>query len=151
MLGQENPTVPTELLGWSTQCGEGYYTNDAGTCLDVDECSTTYDACPDTTTCINTIGSFYCSCKPGTKYNQQTENCDDIDECSDGFQTCHHNCKNNFGGYECDCRNGFKLYSDKRTCIDINECEDKNDCQHLCQNLYGKYKALLYKINTRQY
>ena len=63
--------------------------------------------CPAETSCTNTVGSFYCSCQPGTKYNHNHDRCDDIDECAS--RPCHHNCRNNFGGFECTCRDGFKV------------------------------------------
>ena len=105
-----------------------------------DEC-TAAGACGDGRSCTNTIGSFFCACEAGTRYNFTTDHCVDIDECENA-STCHHTCVNTFGGYECSCRTGFTLFHDQRTCTDINECNtDHNQCDHFCENLYGSYKA----------
>lgn len=36
-----------------------------GICLDMNECDTGRDNCHPSATCVNTPGSFTCSCKPG--------------------------------------------------------------------------------------
>ena len=99
--------ITTELLAWSQQCGAGYRLDERGSCLDINECET--GSCPQETSCTNTIGSFYCSCQPGTKYNHKHDRCDDINECE--TSPCHHSCRNYFGGFECTCNEGFKVGS----------------------------------------
>ncbi|XP_017783191.1 PREDICTED: protein kinase C-binding protein NELL2-like isoform X2 [Nicrophorus vespilloides] len=78
---------------------------------DVDECSLNLHRCTDSSICVNMIGWYYCTCKPG--YNSTFVNnthgtsCQDINECKTNLHTCHESaeCVNNIGGYSCNCTN----------------------------------------------
>ena len=99
---------------WYCTCRSGFYYNNInnnydpwGTtwegCRDRDECS--YDAGNDcdsqTEDCVNTKGSYECTCKNG--YNMVDDSCVDIDECTTMTATCSSNetCSNTEGSYIC--------------------------------------------------
>lgn len=49
--------------GMSCKCNPGYRSKFNGSsiiCVDINECSEGYDLCENGTTCINTIGDYYC-------------------------------------------------------------------------------------------
>jgi hypothetical protein len=82
-----------------------------------------WNKCSNNSECINTIGSFNCTCLPG--YDGDGFDCIDINECKlneiNQFNTsCTLNseCINLPGGYECKCLNGFELKNNK--CIGIH-------------------------------
>ena len=105
-------------------------------CDDIDECTTHRAACHHT--CTNTFGGYQCGCRKGFKLYEGSMS--------------NYNCLIVFWLEEWRPirikRVFWQSEIDGRTCIDINECETENDCQHLCQNLYGKYKAKLRNITS---
>lgn len=84
----------------------------SGRCEDIDECSTGMASCFHGATCVNTIGSFKCSCGQG--YKEVNGVCEDIDECVRNGQknrfVCgiDSECQNSPGSYRCICKQGFK-------------------------------------------
>ena len=42
-------------------------------CTDIDECAEDTDGC--TQTCVNTIGSYLCTCRPGYRLANDTRGC----------------------------------------------------------------------------
>ena len=92
---------------------------------DVDECETN-GTCPEHSTCLNTFGSFVCTCKEGFLKNgsvcigknssgviricpiKATFLPSDVDEC-DNIESCpeHSTCANTFGSFVCTCNEGF--------------------------------------------
>ncbi|XP_023931187.1 fibrillin-1 [Lingula anatina] len=96
-----------------------------GAVSDIDECIFNRGGCHTAAACINTIGSFSCTCNSGyfgNGFTCDTEvNYGDIDECSTSNQ-CHANaqCTNTVGSYKCACDAGYT--GDGRTCSNINEC-----------------------------
>ena len=46
---------------------------------------------------MNTVGSFYCACQIGTRFDFEENGCKDIDECETS-SACHHICSNTLGG-----------------------------------------------------
>jgi hypothetical protein len=68
---------------------------------DIDECSLNTDGCDQL--CINTFGSFICSCLDGYGLNKDNKSCDDIDECAEKSDNCppELTCNNNEGSFEC--------------------------------------------------
>ncbi|XP_041356234.1 fibulin-1-like [Gigantopelta aegis] len=80
---------------------------------DVDECRDRL-TCPNAS-CNNTRGSFYCYCKKGFVYTNNT--CQDVDECSEKTHSCDVTqlCSNSLGSYACSCRTGWVHVN--RTCI----------------------------------
>ena len=102
--------------------------------LDADECL--YDPCGSDQLCVNTAGSYFCTCNVGYVYNLINKTCNgnhffgsnwlqavtlcmciaDFDECSFGATDCDENatCINLDGGYDCTCFDGF--IGDGRNC-----------------------------------
>ena len=109
--------------------------------IDIDECTEGLANCEQD--CINTIGSYMCSCNQGYRLASDGRACNgesmhgvespttciigmlftlypfpiDIDECSEGISGCAHTCTNTIGSYRCSCRTGFILSaSDEQGC-----------------------------------
>ncbi|XP_063960930.1 uncharacterized protein LOC129267613 [Lytechinus pictus] len=91
-------------------CDPGYEFSN-GSCSDFDECSNGVDECPDTSTCINTDGDYFCSCIGGYDTINETKSCADINECDTGDYTCNaapnRQCMNTIGNYTCVCALNF--------------------------------------------
>uniref|UniRef100_A0A8C2DRL5 CD97 antigen-like n=1 Tax=Cyprinus carpio TaxID=7962 RepID=A0A8C2DRL5_CYPCA len=88
---------------------------------DEDECVIFPVACGDHAQCVNTEGSYYCSCHEGFKMSL-TGLCIDIDECSDP-DVCGTNgdCYNHQGGYSCRCNQGYSNYGNNQSkCIEMD-------------------------------
>ncbi|MEQ2180042.1 hypothetical protein GOODEAATRI_031551, partial [Goodea atripinnis] len=81
---------------------------------DVDECSAPNGTCEHI--CINTMGSFRCSCKPGYQLHIDGHTCVDIDECKLQNGGCSHTCSNSPGGFTCHCPRPLLLDTDNLTC-----------------------------------
>lgn len=110
--------------------------------------------------CINSIGSYSCSCHDGYKLNTDNHTCIDINECTDNNNGgCAHICRNTDGSYVCSCRVGYSLTNNNQSCagklnyicisyyylyhdLDINECEFENGgCNQTCSNTDGSFKC----------
>lgn len=111
-------------------------------CLDIDECTENTDGC--TQICINTAGSYRCSCRSGYRLQSDGLLCNgeppqkwkyaelilhgyldvslmiDIDECSENRDNCGQLCQNTLGSYSCSCRTGYRLASDGAGCDGID-------------------------------
>ncbi|CBY36887.1 unnamed protein product [Oikopleura dioica] len=149
-------------------CEEGYYLDeDRLTCMDLDECHP--EALPDAAlsqdlnpslkmflakmepngnceqNCVNTEGSFHCTCENGYHLLSDGFTCIDDDECLNETDECSQKCINTDGSYDCSCNQGYKLdTSDWKTCHDIDECVEKqHDCRSpsLCENTVGSYEC----------
>ena len=59
------------------------------------------------TKCLNTIGTFFCSCADGFDGNDYT-NCTNIDECIKGACGEHGSCVDTIGSFTCLCNDGYK-------------------------------------------
>jgi hypothetical protein len=89
------------------------------TCQDANECTTGTHACrAGVATCVNTIGSYSCSCNPG--YSGVT--CDRANECVLNTHNCDANaaCTDTEPGFSCVCYNGYS--SNGTSCSDMDEC-----------------------------
>ena len=87
-------------------------------CVDIDECE--LYPCDENAVCLNTAGSFICTCKEG--WSGDGYQCVDVDECIDGSHTCAatgSTCTNTDGAFECMCSMG---YSGNGTLCDANQC-----------------------------
>ena len=134
-------------------CGDGYSLIGVSTCsgsfayccctrylilstIDQNECESGSHSCDQV--CINTEGSYTCSCRSGYELGSDGESCIgtcpyaialeltfktcffvDIDECSVENGRCDHECVNQDGTFECQCRNGYRL-TNGRECIGQN-------------------------------
>ncbi|XP_078363993.1 polycystin family receptor for egg jelly-like [Oculina patagonica] len=86
---------------------------------DKDECQNGTHNCSMNAQCINTFGSFNCSCLQG--YLGDGVQCTDLDECKTGTHDCDVNaqCDNIIGSYNCTCLQGYS--GDGLECY---ECQD---------------------------
>uniref|UniRef100_A0A4W6C030 Fibrillin-1 n=1 Tax=Lates calcarifer TaxID=8187 RepID=A0A4W6C030_LATCA len=134
--------------GWGTNCelcplpgttqykrmcplGPGYTTDD------IDECRVMGNLCKNGQ-CINTLGSYSCTCKPG--YTTDISSTLYVDECIQAPKPCNFICKNTEGGYLCSCPRGYILQEDGKSCKDLDECSTKqHNCQFLCVNTIGGF------------
>ncbi|XP_066933095.1 EGF-like and EMI domain-containing protein 1 [Clytia hemisphaerica] len=107
---------------------------------DIDECALGSDGCQQN--CVNTEGSFNCTCNPGYFLSSDNTTCEDIDECALGSDGCQQNCVNTEGSFNCTCNPGYFLSSDNKTCEDIDECALGSDgCQQNCVNTEGSFNC----------
>lgn len=131
-------------------------------CEDIDECVN--NGCHSDANCINTPGSFQCSCKTGFRGNGML--CFDINECqlSNPCRSQGSRCLNTAGSFRCVCRQGFKgmfslsqkynsilirLESENNICADIDECKDTSSCSNtensICINSPGGFQCICRK------
>ena len=83
--------------------------------LDINECSlNTTNWCDQL--CMNTNGSFRCSCNAGFSLSSNGRSCLDINECTSGTHNCQQRCININGGFSCDCDSGYQLNFDQNSC-----------------------------------
>ncbi|XP_033102532.1 uncharacterized protein LOC117105480, partial [Anneissia japonica] len=97
-------------------------------CYDYDECLNGQDRiegalfCEHTELCVNTLGSYECSCQSGYELHLNGKECTDINECDRSTDNCAANaeCSNTIGSYNCTCNEGYA--GNGIECTDINEC-----------------------------
>eukprot|EP00933_Yihiella_yeosuensis_P081015 TRINITY_DN94549_c0_g1_i1.p1 TRINITY_DN94549_c0_g1~~TRINITY_DN94549_c0_g1_i1.p1 ORF type:complete len:1127 (+),score=189.67 TRINITY_DN94549_c0_g1_i1:122-3502(+) len=128
-------------------CSAGYNSTIYGTCVDINECKINMDAralntsfeniCSANATCLNTLGSYRCTCAAGYMNNDNGvvdgTSCSDVDECKQGTHNCDHmaSCTNTIGSFTCQCKRGYKGNGTRHTgatltgCFDINECVER--------------------------
>ncbi|XP_048051013.1 adhesion G protein-coupled receptor E5-like isoform X2 [Megalobrama amblycephala] len=128
----------------SRECSIGFKIKNK-TCVDEDECETP-SQCGDNAQCINTNGSYYCTCDEGFRSNTPNFTADkgqclDINECFNKKVECsgEKECVNTSGSYNCTCPKGYR----DSECGDNNECEDPEVCgtNAKCFNLPGRYRC----------
>ena len=92
--------------------------------------------------CINTPGSFECSCPAGYKLDRTGRKCNDINECQELISACQHGtCVNMEGSFQCTCNEGFSLTDSRETCVDTNECLSPGICGNgTCINIFGSFR-----------
>uniref|UniRef100_A0A0G4G3N3 Uncharacterized protein n=1 Tax=Chromera velia CCMP2878 TaxID=1169474 RepID=A0A0G4G3N3_9ALVE len=98
-------------------------------CENIDECERSLDTCGSGATCVDSNGSFQCSCERGYELDGDN-NCRDVNECDLGLHTCGVNatCIDSDGSFECSCERGYEL-DEENDCNDVNECErDLDTC-----------------------
>ncbi|CAG5126735.1 unnamed protein product, partial [Candidula unifasciata] len=131
------------------QCPAGLKPNEAGNCVDVDECEEIGLAvCGRHQRCVNTRGSYYCrnvvNCPAGYEPSESS-GCQDIDECHRGTHKCSadQHCINRQGTYFCQCPRGMRHDSAGR-CVDVDECSyGAAICpsNSRCVNTVGSFKC----------
>ncbi|XP_065650911.1 uncharacterized protein LOC136079122 [Hydra vulgaris] len=128
------------------RCPNGWVLNTHGNgCVDYDECKSLNPPCSwKSSVCINTNGSYKCSCKEG--WFLDGESCLDFDECKSLNPPCSWKnsvCINTNGGHNCSCKEGWFL--DGESCLDYDECKSsKPPCSWInseCINTNGGYNC----------
>lgn len=74
--------------------------------------------------CVNTVGSYYCTCNAGYNLINDNSTCVESLECRVQNGGCQHTCGERTGGYVCSCNSGYDLGPDRHSCIDQNECSN---------------------------
>nr|XP_047124061.1 fibrillin-2-like isoform X2 [Hydra vulgaris] len=128
-------------------CLSGYTKDALGNCVDINECNTLVQPCFwSNEVCINTNGSYLCTCDNGWLLAQDNASCVDINECERFTSLCSWSngaCINTNGSYFCSCKNGWAMGQDNSSCVDINECQSSAPpCSWrngVCTNTNGNY------------
>ncbi|XP_012529954.2 fibrillin-1 isoform X2 [Monomorium pharaonis] len=119
-------------------------------CVDVNECRELEDACSSNEECVNTVGSYTCTCKTGFRRDNLTQACVDINECQLKENDClpTQRCDNTIGSYTCTrflpCGTGYTLNAATEICEDDDECVlGTHDCGsgYQCRNTLGSYRC----------
>lgn len=86
--------------------------------VDINECLLRNGHGPCQDTCLNTFGSYQCSCEnlPGTRLAKNGRNCEDAGECANRNGGCSQGCVSAAGRIYCLCERGYYLESDRKTC-----------------------------------
>ena len=128
----------------TVECDDGFERGPSGQCLDIDECAQATPVCGPNARCINTQGSYRCTCLPGYAIGASFD-CEDIDECAEDEERCGEaSCVNTPGSYTCACDEGFELDPEALTCDDVDECADEDICgeEATCENVEGGYECV---------
>ena len=122
--------------GIECRCKNGFERNDAKICVDTDECSVK-DSCDKNADCVNTDGSYECSCRQGFFGDGQScykgacsdSNCPENQKCVSPTTV------------DCECVEGF--VSDAfSVCVDKDECGDEPcDTNAECINTEGTFSC----------
>ncbi|XP_039377871.1 matrilin-2 isoform X9 [Mauremys reevesii] len=90
--------------------------------------------------CINTPGSYMCTCKQGYILNADQKTCSTQDLCAVEKHACEQICVNTPGSYVCQCYDGYGLDEDGKKCIIVDLCAlDNQGCQHECVSMDDSY------------
>ncbi|KAL3832136.1 hypothetical protein ACJMK2_023807 [Sinanodonta woodiana] len=129
----DNPAPVHQALNlpYNCSCPFGYVV-DVGKCVDLNECNTSSHGCNQT--CVNTDGTYYCTCGGSLRLHANKKDCEDIDECNDRTDGCDQVCKNTYGGFECACQNGYDYNTTAHKCVQVSAstCLKRN-----CTSAYG--------------
>nr|XP_036671646.1 latent-transforming growth factor beta-binding protein 1 isoform X3 [Drosophila suzukii] len=83
------------------KCEAGFTLGLDDECEDIDECQDKNGGCSHR--CLNSEGSFKCSCPPGYELESDQKTCVDIDECAPEKKSCiAGKCINEMGGFRCE-------------------------------------------------
>ena len=117
ITNKDNPT---------DNCNPGY-TEVAGTCVDIDECSSAdLNNCRVGAPCNNFDGGYSCTCKDG--YFALDFGCYEINECTGGLHVCDSmggTCSNTDPHYDCICPDGSSItpwQNPTGTCVANDNC-----------------------------
>ncbi|KAI8515705.1 hypothetical protein Bbelb_065180 [Branchiostoma belcheri] len=108
---------------------------------DINECARSNGGCSHM--CVNTAGSFHCSCPDGYQLSMPTR-CVRVDECDSNPCNNGGACQDLTDGYRCDCQPGWTGTNCE---IDVDECDANADhglCDPnngICQNSAGSYRC----------
>jgi len=169
VCGDPNSSCMNSVGSFSCDCHGGYVDN-AGVCIDVNECERSCGiVCPEPdqknceiecsggdhmcfneATCNNFEGGYECLCADGFEGDGMTngDNCTDINECLDDTicdDKSNSVCVNSVGNYDCDCLPGFLPLGTE--CPDFNEClipgahDNCDPVNGVCSNTIGSYEC----------
>ncbi|XP_031240455.1 uromodulin [Mastomys coucha] len=144
-----NATCMVDGVVTTCSCQTGF-TGDGLVCEDVDECATPWTHNCSNSSCVNTLGSYECSCQDGFRLTPGLS-CVDVNECTEqGLSNCHAlaTCVNTEGNYSCVCPEGFT--GDGWYCeCSPGSCEPGLDClpqgprgKLVCQDPCNAYETL---------
>ncbi|XP_036337585.1 fibrillin-1-like [Rhagoletis pomonella] len=140
-------------------CPSGYRAggDNSDKCVDIDECAEGTSGCEH---CLNTEGSYECTCPGGYDLADDERTCIDINECdvivereddadAAPAKICSGGCENTIGSFICTCEANQHLLEDRRTCA-IDTCKDLNNpqlnktrCAYQCKDLpSGVYECV---------
>ncbi|KAL3837565.1 hypothetical protein ACJMK2_022913 [Sinanodonta woodiana] len=129
----DNPAAVHQALNRTyncSSCPSGYTdgVEDPSKCIDVNECNATNATHGCNQTCVNTEGSYYCTCNSTFRLHSNGKDCQDIDECLEGTSGCDQVCNNTYGGYVCGCQYGYMYNNTVHRCVQVNGtiCPTKN-------------------------
>jgi len=110
-------------------------------CENKDECLEDNGGCSHT--CVDTEGSYQCTCPEDFILSADLHTCISIaenpdaqaavDECAVANGGCSHVCVDTVDYYECTCPEFMILEADNKTCSAVDECLS-NPCEHKCVN-----------------
>ncbi|KAM9305533.1 uromodulin-like [Gastrophryne carolinensis] len=130
------------IFSYSCVCNNGF-SGDGYSCYDINECDYYYAYSCNNGYCVNTFGSYSCSCYSGFTYDDVTKTCIDIDECSNSsLNSCYSlkGCVNYYGSYSCYCPSGY--YGDGYHC-EVDECtKDVCGFGHECIKYSGSHSCV---------
>uniref|UniRef100_A0A672P634 Latent transforming growth factor beta binding protein 3 n=1 Tax=Sinocyclocheilus grahami TaxID=75366 RepID=A0A672P634_SINGR len=136
--------------------------------VDVDECHD--ESLCTNGYCVNTRGSFYCTCNPPWVPDASNKKCvfptvTGVDECLDLANCKNGHCVNTQDSYYCICTPPWILATDRNSCVtleeqavtgvsvvhlsDVNECEDPSYCRNgRCVNTPGSFHCICKQPHT---
>uniref|UniRef100_A0A8C3QS40 Multiple EGF-like-domains 6 n=1 Tax=Cyanoderma ruficeps TaxID=181631 RepID=A0A8C3QS40_9PASS len=108
---------------------------------DVDECQVHNGGCQHR--CVNTLGSYYCECRPGFRLHTDGRTCLALNSCALNNGGCEHDCVQvTLAQHRCQCWHNHQLHEDGKRCILRNPCSDRNGgCMHRCHSHRGRARC----------
>ncbi|XP_066128491.1 nidogen-2 isoform X1 [Saccopteryx bilineata] len=139
---------PGSGVDYTCKCASGYQ-GDGQSCVDVNECATSFHHCGPNSVCINLPGSYMCECRSGYRFAEDQHTCILIapprNPCEDGSHTCapagQARCVHHGGGtFSCVCLPGYA--GSGHQCADVDECSE-NRCHPsaTCYNTPGSFSC----------
>ncbi|XP_059152070.1 uncharacterized protein LOC131938174 [Physella acuta] len=125
-------------------CPRGFILKEGNLCEDINEClNDTDNECTLHSSCVNTDGSYTCSCSAGTMLDNDGRTCIACSGGTWGFN-CNQTCSCSSGSDHCDAATGCVCksgYTGALCNVDINECVTGdlvcNSSTEVCVNLPG--------------
>ena len=113
--------------------------NQTGTCVDTDECSSLEEICPENTVCRNFPGGYECNCKDGYFGDGQTcfRGYCSVSNCPPSDNKQCVSLRSNL----CKCTEGYN-FNNSSVCVDVDECQNEPcDKNANCTNNLGSFSC----------